>query len=101
MIGRVIAGAMTEADGMDDRDAKLDRANARIANAAVESLTSVQQCSIHNVYIADVWKHRGDPVATFIEAAAVDREQKRRMAMAEVARRRPSPKHVNKRLDCN
>lgn len=37
-------------------------------------------------------KQRG----TFEErkAAAVEREQKRRMAMMEVARRRPSPKHV-------
>lgn len=55
---------------VDDMEDDMDRNFARAAGAAIESLTQVQQCSIHNVYIADVWKHRGDPVATFVEAAA-------------------------------
>lgn len=57
---------------VDDMLDRMDTENARICDAVIDSLTGRQQSSIHNVYVADVWKFRGsdDPVGMFIEAAA-------------------------------
>lgn len=53
----------------DDMVLRMDRQNAKIANAIIESLTQMQQVSIHNVYLSDVWRFRGDSVEVFVEAA--------------------------------
>ena len=56
-------------DTFQDMLDRKEREDAKIANAAVESLAMHHQCSIHNVYLANVWRFRGDPVEVFLEAA--------------------------------
>jgi hypothetical protein len=54
----------------DEMVYRMDRQNAKIANAIIDSMTPVQQGSIHNVYLASVWRFRGDPIDVFVGAAA-------------------------------
>jgi hypothetical protein len=57
----------------DDIAERVDRNCARVMDAIIDGLPSLQQMAIHNVYIADVWKpNRPDVnmVDVFVEAAA-------------------------------
>jgi hypothetical protein len=59
------------ADTFDEMVERQDKIDAKIANACIESLAMHHQCAIHNVYLADVWRFRGDPVDVFVEAAGL------------------------------
>lgn len=57
---------------VDDMYSEMDRGHARVIDAIIDGLTPLQQCAIHNVYIADVWKSgRGLSMTdVFVEAAS-------------------------------
>ena len=57
-------------DSFDEMVERKERNDARVANAVIDSLTLIQQLSIRNVYLNDVARFRGDPVAVFVDAAA-------------------------------
>lgn len=56
-------------DTFDDMLEEKDRWDAKIANAVIGSMDMIHQAAIHNVYLADVWRFRGDPITIFLEAA--------------------------------
>lgn len=56
---------------IDDMYADMDRQHAKVIDAIIGGLSQVQQVSIHNVYLAQVWRSpRANMVEVFVEAAA-------------------------------
>ena len=65
-----VVGNYTASTSVDDMYDSRDKSDAKIANAAIESLTPIHQVAIHNVYLNSVWRYKGDLEAIFVEAVA-------------------------------
>ena len=65
-----VIGNYTASTSVDDMYDSKDKSDAKIANAAIESLTPIHQVAIHNVYLNSVWRYKGDLEAIFVEAVA-------------------------------
>ena len=65
-----VVGNYTASTSVDDMYDSKDKSDAKIANAAIESLTPIHQVAIHNVYLNSVWRYKGDLEAIFVEAVA-------------------------------
>lgn len=46
-----------------------DAKSARVCDAVIDSLPPIHRAAIHNVYLLSVFRHRGDPLSVFVEAA--------------------------------
>lgn len=65
-----VVGNYTASTSIDDMYDSKDKSDAKISNAAIESLQSIHQVAIHNVYLHSVWRYKGDLNAIFVEAVA-------------------------------
>ena len=65
-----VVGNYTASTSIDDMYDSKDKSDAKISNAAIESLQSIHQVAIHNVYLNSVWRFKGDLNTIFVEAVA-------------------------------
>lgn len=63
-----VVGNYTASTSIDDMYDSKDKNDAKISNAIIEDLAPIHQVAIHNVYLACVWRFRGDINAVFVEA---------------------------------
>lgn len=59
----------TASQTFDDMVVAADRQNAKVADACISSLPPIYQGAIYNVYLASVFRFRGDPNDVFVAAA--------------------------------
>lgn len=57
-------------DTIEDWEEDGLRHEARISDAVIGSMEVRYQAAIYNVYLASVWRFRGDPTEIFIEAVS-------------------------------
>lgn len=65
-----VVGNYTASTSIDDMYDSKDKNDAKISNAAIESLTPIHQVAIHNVYLNSVWRYKGDLNTIFVDAVA-------------------------------
>ena len=65
-----VIGNYTASTSIDDMYDSKDKNDAKISNAVIESLQSLHQVAIHNIYLNSVWRYKGDLNAIFVEAVA-------------------------------
>jgi len=63
-----VVGNYRASTSLDDMYDSKDRNDAMITNAVIEDLAPIHQVAIHNVYLACVWRFRGDLNTVFVEA---------------------------------
>lgn len=62
------SGGISGDDAFDNLCQDADTQAARIIDSIIDGLEQRQQCAIHNIYLASVWRFRGDPVEIFCDA---------------------------------
>lgn len=63
-----VVGNYTASTSIEDMYDSKDKNDAMISNAIIEDLAPIHQVAIHNVYLASVWRFRGDLNTVFVEA---------------------------------